>query len=102
MQKHGKSKLSAEIVDKAANVYIGPEQPTDGTLYWLDTSESGGSGGETVTYSITAALTNVTIDNTAESANEGESFAATLTASVGIWSDQIKLSNTTFELFCMF
>ena len=78
---------------KAANVYIGPVQPTDGTLYWLDTSESGSSGGETVTYSITAALTNVTIDNTAESANEGESFAATLTASAGY-----ELSNVTITM----
>lgn len=86
------SKLSAEIADKAANVYIGPEQPTDGTFYWLDTSESGGSGGETVTYSITAALTNVTIDNTAESANEGESFAAALTASVGYELSSVKIT----------
>ena len=86
------SKLSAEIVDKAANVYIGLEQPTDGTLYWLDTSESGGSGGETVTYSITAALTNVTIDNTAESANEGEGFAAVLTASVGYELSSVKIT----------
>lgn len=86
------SKLSAEIANKAANVYIGPVQPTDGTLYWLDTSESGGSGGETVTYSITAALTNVTIDNTAESANEGESFAAALTASVGYELSSVKIT----------
>lgn len=84
--------LSAEIVDKVANVYIGPEQPTDRTLYWLDTSESGGSEGETVTYSITAALTNVTIDNTAESANEGESFAAALTASVGYELSSVKIT----------
>ena len=86
------STLSEEIANKAANVYIGPVQPTDGTLYWLDTSESGGSGGETVTYSITAALTNVTIDNTTESANEGESFAAALTASVGYELSSVKIT----------
>lgn len=86
------SALSEEIANKAANVYIGPVQPTDGTLYWLDTSESGSSGGETVTYSITAALTNVTIDNTAESANEGESFAAALTVSVGYELTSVKIT----------
>lgn len=86
------SSLSEEIAAKAANVYIGPVQPTDGTLYWLDTSESGGSGGETVTYSITAALTNVTIDNTAGSANEGESFAAALTVSDGYELSSVKIT----------
>ena len=73
------SSLSEEIANKAANVYIGPVQPTDGTLYWLDTSDSGGSGGETVTHTVTSALTNVRIDNTAASVNDGASFAATLT-----------------------
>ena len=76
----------------AANVYIGPVQPTDGTLYWLDTSESGSSGGETITYSITSALTNVTINNTAESANEGESFAAALTVSDGYELSSVKIT----------
>ena len=77
------SSLSEDIAKKANNVYIGPVQPTDGTLYWLDTSGSGGSGGETVTHTVTAALTNVSIDNTAESVNDGASFAATLTAADG-------------------
>ena len=86
------TKGGGEVADKAANVYIGPVQPTDGTLYWLDTSESGSSGGETITYSITAALTNVTIDNTAESVNEGESFSATLTASVGYELSSVKIT----------
>lgn len=91
--EQGISKLSEDIANKVANVYIGPVQPTDGTLYWLDTSESGSSGGETITYSITAALTNVTIDNAAESANEGESFAAALTV-----SDGYELSSVTITM----
>ena len=86
------SELSEDIANKSANVYIGPVQPTDGTLYWLDTSDSGGSGGETVTHTVTSALTNVNIDNTAESVNEGESFSATLTASVGYELNSVKIT----------
>ncbi len=60
-----------------AGVYIGSTQPTDGSLYWLDTSD--GVNDEPVKYTVSTILENVTIDNTAESVNEGASFAATLT-----------------------
>lgn len=62
------------------SVYIGAVQPTDGALYWLDTSDSGGVAEE---YSITVNLTNVSIDNAATSITEGDSYAAALTADEG-------------------
>lgn len=62
-------------------VYIGPNEPTDGTLYWLDTSDS--SEAETASYTVTTNLSNVTIDNNSGTVNEGTSFAAALTADTG-------------------
>ena len=94
-----------------AELYIGPDEPTGDNrpLYWLDTSspsDSGGdSGGETepVTYAVETNLTNVTIDNAAESVNEGESYAAAITAadgyelsSVSITMDGVDITNKAY------
>lgn len=62
------------------SVYIGKEQPTDGTMYWLDTSDT---VEEIVTYTVTKNLTNVTIDNTAETVAEKSSFSAKLAEDAG-------------------
>ena len=94
-----------------AELYIGPDEPTGDNrpLYWLDTSESGDSegdsGGETepVAYAVETNLTYVTIDNTAESVNEGESYAAAITAvegyelsSVSITMDGVDITGTSY------
>ena len=68
-----------EAVDASSDVHIGPTQPTDRTMYWLDTSDQ--ASGEAITYTVTANLENVEIDNTVGSVNEGDSFAATLIVS---------------------
>ena len=70
-----------EVPDSSPNVYIGPDEPTGDNrpLYWLDTSGDS-TGEDTTVYTVIANLTNVTIDNTVESMNEGESYAATITA----------------------
>lgn len=72
--------MAENPVEAGSSVYIGAVQPADGTLYWLDTSDSGGVAEE---YSITANLANVSIDNAATSITEGDSYAATLTADEG-------------------
>jgi hypothetical protein len=72
--------VELEVGGGSGNVYIGPEQPTDGTLYWLDTS---GEIVETVEYAVTANLSHVTSDNNSATVNEGESYAAALTAEDG-------------------
>lgn len=74
-------KLS-EAIAELGTVYIGKEKPTDGTLYWLDTSDAE-TEPETVTYTVTKNLTNATIDNAAETVAEKSSYAATLTADEG-------------------
>ena len=65
----------------AACVYIGANKPTDGAIYWLDTSDS--NQGNPVNYTVTTSLTHVTIDNNSSAVNEGASFAAALTADTG-------------------
>ena len=91
-----------------ATVYIGPDQPTDGTVYWLDTSEdeadagdnSGDSGDtddsgdntEPVTYTITNTLTNVTNSNAASSVEENASYTATLSAADGYEISTVKVT----------
>lgn len=64
-------------------LHIGPEKPTNGALYWLDTSGDSDEETDPVAYSVTTNLTKVTIDNTTESVNEGESYAAAITAADG-------------------
>ena len=72
------SKAIAEL----GTVYIGKDKPTDGTMYWLDTSDTENEP-ETATYTVTKNLTNATIDNVAETVAEKSSYAATLTAVEG-------------------
>lgn len=92
-----------EIVDAAAReriealeneagsgVYIGSIRPTDGTLYWLDTSDSGETSEE---YSVTTELVNVTIDNTATTVAGGGSYAAAVTP-----ADNYVLSSVTVTM----
>ena len=62
-------------------VCIGPEEPVDGSVYWLDTSDSVQEGA--VTYTVTTAFNNVSIDNAAGSINEGESYTAALSPEEG-------------------
>ena len=80
-----------------ASVYIGDTQPTDGTLYWLDTSEDTepeepDTPVEPVVYKITANLTNCTSNNSATSINEGESYTTTLTASDGYQLSSVSIT----------
>ena len=82
--------VELEVGGGSGNVYIGPEQPTDGTLYWLDTS---GEIVETVEYAVTANLSHVTSDNNSATVNEGESYSATLTA-----NDGYKINSVTVEM----
>ena len=76
--------VTYDVKDETArktSVYIGPDQPTDGTMYWLDTSASAEE--EVMTYTVTLNLTNATTDNSATTANKGKSYAATITANEG-------------------
>lgn len=74
--------LAANPGAVGASVYIGPTQPTDGTRYWLDTSEKEEEQGP-ATYSVTLNLTNVTSDNNATTATEGSTYSGALTADDG-------------------
>lgn len=66
------------------SVYIGATQPTDGTRYWLDTSDSGGEEEpEATVYRVTNNLTYVSNDNAATTATEGASYSASLTVADG-------------------
>ena len=80
------------------NIYVGTEQPTDGTEYWLDTSAdengntgSGGddsgsgddSGNEPIVYTIARTLTGCTSSSTAASISAGSFYKETITADSG-------------------
>ncbi len=87
-------------------LYVGAEQPNDGTLYWLDTSEDEVDPDvpdvpeipdepdepETVTYTVTNNLTNVTSNNSTESVEENASYTATLTAASGYELDTVTVT----------
>ena len=86
------------------SIYIGPDKPTNGETYWLDTSEDTPVIPDTpdvpdvpdepviVTYTITNTLTNVTNGNTASSVEENTRYTATLTAANGYEIDTVKVT----------
>ena len=76
-------------VQALSGVYIGPVQPTDGTLYWLDTS---GDGITPAVYTVTNTLTNVARSLVAETVNEGESYSTTLSAEAGYVLSEVSVT----------
>ena len=83
------------------DLHIGPDKPTNGALYWLDTSEDTPvvpdvpdepDNPEIVTYTITNTLTNVTNSNSATSVEENASYKATLTAADGYEISTVKVT----------
>ncbi len=76
-------------VQALSGVYIGPVQPTDGTLYWLDTS---GNGITPAVYTVTNTLANVARSFVAETVNEGESYSTTLSAEAGYVLSEVSVT----------
>lgn len=102
-EKLGKIDVLLNEIANLGTVYIGKEKPTDGTLYWLDTSDTE-TETETVTYNVTKNLTNATIDNAAETVAEKSSYAATLTAdegcalsSVTVTMSDVDITSTSYD-----
>lgn len=81
--------LIAKVQSLETGVYIGPVQPPNGTLYWLDTS---GDGIEPAVYTVTNTLNNVARSLVAETVNEGESYATTLSAEEGYVLSEVSVT----------
>lgn len=84
--------LAENPVQPGTNIYIGPNQPTNGAEYWLDTSSGGEEEPDATTYSITNNLTNVTSDNAAISVEANTSYSANLTAVDGYKLDSVTVT----------
>lgn len=81
--------LIAKVQSLETGVYIGPVQPPQGTLYWLDTS---GDGITPAVYTVTNTLTNVARSLVAETVNEGESYSTTLSAEEGYVLSEVSVT----------
>lgn len=77
-----------------SNLYVGDTQPTNGVMYWLDTSGDSTGGEEVepdvpdtpdtpVTYSITRNLTNCKSSKTVTTVTKGTAYTETITANSG-------------------